>query len=350
MNTNTDQDKNQTDNSTSSEGPAHADKHGHGHSHGHDHAHRQEPPAHSGYGHSHKLSHSHGSGANRPRVFIALCLTGSFMVVEIIGGMISGSLALLADAAHMLLDTVALFLTWLAFGLAERPADDSRSYGYHRFPILVAFTNGISMLFIVCWIFFEAVKRLASPVEILAGPMLIVAGLGLLVNIAAAWVLFGADRTNLNVRGALIHVLGDLLGSVAAIAAALVIMFSGWTLIDPLLSVLVGLLILRSALGLIRDAGHILLEGTPTHLDTDEIGLDLVEHVAQVEEVHHVHAWSLSQDRLLLTLHARISEHGHADTAVNGIHNRLAERFEIDHVTVQIEVESCADATIPAEP
>ncbi len=340
---------------------AHEGEHGFSHSHGHNYSHGQGAASHKdehdkanstggGHGHSHGLGHSHGTGANRPRVMIALCLTGSFMVIEVIGGLISGSLALLADAAHMLLDTVALFLTWLAFGLAEKPADHSRSYGYHRFPILVAFTNGITMLFIVGWIFYETVERLLSPTEILATPMLVVASIGLMVNILAAWVLMGADRDNLNIRGALIHVMGDLLGSVAAIGAALVIMYSGWTMIDPLLSALVAALILRSAWGLIRDAGHILLEGTPAHLDTTEIGKDLEQHVDQVEEVHHVHAWSLSQDRLILTLHARISEHAHADIAVNGIHNRLAERFDIDHVTVQIEVESCADVPVSASP
>ncbi len=288
-------------------------------------------------------AHSHGSGANRPRVLFALCLTGGFMVVEIIGGLFAGSLALLADAAHMLLDTVALFLTWLAFGLAEKPADKARSYGYHRFPILVAFTNGISMLFVVAWIFYEAVQRILSPSDVLATPMLIIASVGLLVNLVAAWVLLGADRENLNIRGALIHVMGDLLGSVGAIAAAIIIMFSGWHLADPLLSVLVAALILRSAWGLIRDSGHILLEGTPTHLDLNEIGRDLEAQVAEVEEVHHMHAWSLSQDRLMLTLHARIAKYLHADAAVTGIHSRLAERFDIDHVTVQVEVESCAD-------
>ena len=287
--------------------------------------------------------HGHGHGVNRSRVFFALCLTGGFMVVEIIGGILSGSLALLADAAHMLIDTIALFLTWFAFGLARKPADDERTYGYHRFPILAAFTNGISMLFIVGWIFVEAVQRLYDPVEVLAGPMLAVAATGLLVNIVAAAILFGADRDNLNVRGAYLHVLGDLLGSVAAIAAAIVIMVSGWMLIDPLLSFLVGALILRSTWFLIRDSGHVLLEGTPAELDVREIGADLVEHLDAIEDVHHVHAWSLAQDRSLLTLHARIREGADADAAINAIHRRLAERFDVTHATVQIEIESCVD-------
>ena len=164
------------------------------------------------------------------------------------------------------------------------------------------------MVFVVGWICVEAVQRLYEPVEVLATPMLVVAVVGLLVNVAAAAVLFGADRDNLNVRGALLHVLGDLLGSVAAISAAVVIMATGWMLIDPLLSFLVAALILRSTWFLIRDSGRILLEGTPVELDVREIGADLVEHLDAVEDVHHVHAWSLAQDRSLLTLHARIRE------------------------------------------
>ena len=296
-----------------------------------------------GNGHGHGHGHGHGRRSNRVRVFVALCLTGGFMIVETIGGILSGSLALLADAAHMLIDTVALFLTWLAFGLTGKPADHERTYGYHRFPILAAFANGIGMLFVVGWIFVEAVRRLYEPVVVLAGPMLVVAAVGLLVNICAAAVLFGADRDNLNVRGALLHVVGDLLGSVAAIAAAIVILRTGWMPIDPLLSFLVGALILRSTWSLLKDSGHVLLEGAPVSLDVREIRADLIEHLDEVEDVHHVHAWSLAQDRSLLTLHARIRAGANADAATDAIHRRLAERFDAAHVTVQIEIESCVD-------
>lgn len=172
--------------------------------------------------------------------------------------------------------------------------------------------------------------------------------LGLVVNIAAFAVLHGADRNNLNIRGALTHVLGDLLGSVAAITAALVIMTYGWTLIDPLLSLLVGLLVLRSAWLLVKDAGHVLLEGVPEQLDVQAIGPDLVEHLATIEDVHHVHAWSLSQEQSLLTLHARIDKDTDPDTAIAQIQQRLAERFDISHVTVQIEIELCADGVARA--
>ena len=196
--------------------------------------------------------HDHGqspysSEANSRRVFVAFVLIGGFMLAEIVGGIVSGSLALLADAAHMFVDAAALLLALIAFRLSSRPSDMSRTYGYHRFPVLAAFANGISLVFIVSWIFIEAVGRLIEPTEVLAGPMLGVACIGLVVNLAAFRVLHGADRENLNVRGALLHVLGDLLGSAAAIAAALIIMTTGWTPVDPLLSIIVGLLILRSA-------------------------------------------------------------------------------------------------------
>ena len=289
-----------------------------------------------------------GHGSNARRIFWALLLIGGFMIVEVIGGVISGSLALLADAAHMLVDTVALLFAWIAFRLSRRPADDARSYGYHRFPVLAAFANGISLIFIVGWIFVEAAGRLADPTAVLAGPMLVVAGIGLVVNIAAFAVLHGADRSNLNVRGALVHVLGDLLGSAAAVGAAVVILTTGWMPIDPLLSVLVGLLVLRSAWFLVRDAAHVLLEGTPARLDVREIGPDLVSHLAAVEDVHHVHAWSLSQERSLLTLHARIADGANPDTAIAAIQGRLKERFDIRHVTVQVELEGCTDEPVAA--
>ena len=304
------------------------------HSHSHEHG-----------GHSH-AGHAHGS--NETRIFWALLLTAGFMFAEVAGGVISGSLALLADAAHMLIDSVSLFFAWLAFRLSHRPADKARTYGYHRFPVLAAFANGIGLVFICIWIFSEAVDRLLNPTEVLASPMLAVAGLGLAINIAAFAVLHGADRNNLNVRGTLLHVWSDMLGSVAAIGAALVIMTTGWMPIDPILSVLVGLLVLRSAWFLMRDAAHVLLEGVPQQLDVHDIGRDLVSHVAVVEDVHHVHAWSLSQERSLLTLHARVTEGTNPDSAVAAIQERLADRFDIRHVTVQIELEGCSDEAVTA--
>lgn len=271
------------------------------------------------------------------------------MVAEVFGGLISGSLALIADAAHMLVDTMALFLALLAFKLSQRPADPARTYGYHRFPVLAAFANGISLIFIVGWIMIEAIGRFMSPTEILAGPMLVVAFLGLMVNVVVFRVLHGADRKNLNVRGALLHVLGDMLGSAAAVVAALVIMSTGWTPIDPLLSILIGLVVLRCAWLLLKDAAHVLLEGVPESLDVHKIGQDLITNIDVVEDVHHVHAWSLSQGQSLLTLHARISKGTDPDSAVADIQAHLTRGFDVSHVTVQIELDQCPDAaaTVP---
>ncbi|MCB2055883.1 MAG: cation diffusion facilitator family transporter [Geminicoccaceae bacterium] len=288
--------------------------------------------------------HDHGA-VNQQRTFWAALLTGGFMVAEAAGGLIAGSLALLADAGHMLTDSVSLGLAWYAFRLAHKPADPQRSYGFDRFQILVAFANGLTLVFIVAWILIEAARRFFEPVEVLGGTMLVIAILGLLVNIGAFLLLHGADRNNLNIKGALLHVMGDLLGSVAALVAALVIMATGWMPIDPILSVAVALLILRSAVRLIRESGHVLLEGTPRDLDPAEIRRDLMEHVEAIEDVHHVHAWSLTQEKPLMTLHVKVAPQTRADVVVRHVTDRLADRFGIGHVTVQIEHEVCADAT-----
>ena len=208
------------------------------------------------------MSHQHHNG-NMRRILIALILTAAFMIVEVIGGIISGSLALLADAGHMLTDTMALALAAVAFQVSKRPADARLTYGYQRFQILAAFVNGLSLLLIVFWILYEAVDRFRHPVEIMGDTMLLIAAIGLIVNIIAFAVLHSGDRNNLNIRGAALHVAGDLLGSIAAIIAALVIIQTGWTPIDPLLSVAVAVLIFRSAWVLVKRSAHVLLEGAP---------------------------------------------------------------------------------------
>ncbi|HYD15919.1 MAG TPA: cation diffusion facilitator family transporter, partial [Hyphomicrobium sp.] len=255
------------------------------------------------HSHPHAHDHAHGAGASERRVAIAALLTGVFMVAEFAGGLISGSLALIADAGHMLTDCAGLLLAWIGFRLARRPADWKRSYGYDRFGVLVAFVNGLLLFAIAGWIVVEAWHRLNAPSPVLGGVMLWVALAGLAVNLASFWVLQGGDNANLNVRAAVLHVAGDLLGSVAAIVAALVILATGWTPIDPILSVVVSLLILGSAGRIVRDSGHILLEGTPAGLDPRQIGDGIKAAVPSVLDVHHVHAWSLSQERPLVTLH-----------------------------------------------
>lgn len=266
------------------------------------------------------------------------------MVAEAVGGIVTGSLALLADAGHMLTDSVALFFAWYAFHLAGRQATARLSFGYDRLKTLVAYTNGLAIFAIAGWIVWEAWRRFTEPSPVLGGPMLAIALMGLAVNIGAFLVLHGGDRDDLNMRGALLHVMGDLLGSVAAIIAAGVILATGWYPIDPILSVLVSLLLFRSAYGLVRDAGHVLLEGTPGNIDRDAVARDLVASVAQVRDVHHMHVWSLDGSRNMATLHASLEQGADAHLAIGAIKRRLAGTHGIRHATVEPEYDCCADS------
>jgi cobalt-zinc-cadmium efflux system protein len=303
---------------------------------------------HHGHGHAgHGHAHHHGAGAagsaDEWRIGWAFVIIFVFMLVEVAGGLISGSLALLADAGHMVSDAVALAMSWAALRIGRRPADHRRSYGYRRVEVLVAFVNGCTLFVIAAWIVFEAVRRFAAPVEVLGGPMLVVAIAGLLANIVAFLILQGGDRENLNMRSAWLHVLGDLLGFVVAIVAAVVILFTGWSPIDPLLSILVAVLILKSAAEIVRSSAHILLEGTPAGFDPGEVRDDLIGAVPTVVEVHHVHAWSITQEQSLVTLHVRCEPGCDATTVVGAVNRRLKERFGIRHSTIQIDHEDCDD-------
>lgn len=297
--------------------------------------------AHHSIIHAQTGGHGHHHGRNERSLLLAALLTGLFMIAEIAGGLITGSLALLADAAHMASDTAALALAYFAFRFSRRPADRLRTFGFHRLQVLAAFTNGLLLVGAALWILIEAAERIMSPPVVLAGPMLAVAVMGLVVNIAAFFILHRADRANLNIRGALYHVAGDLLGSVAAIAAALVIRFTGWMPIDPILSVLVTLLVLRAAWQLIRDAGHILLESAPVNLDLETVRADLVAAVPGVADVHHIHAWALTAERPLMTLHAQLAAGADIDITLAALKQRLHERFGVAHSTIELEYQSC---------
>ena len=202
-------------------------------------------------------------------MLLALVLTAGFMVAEVIGGLLSGSLALIADAGHMLTDAAALGLAWAGFYFGKRASNATKTFGYMRLEVLAGFVNAVTLFALVAWIAWEAIDRLLAPAPVLAGPMLVVAILGLAVNIAVFLILRGADTEHVNIKGAMLHVMGDLLGSVAAIVAAIAIYFTGWTPIDPILSVLILLLILRSAWALLKNSLHILLEGAPADIDIE---------------------------------------------------------------------------------
>ncbi len=288
-------------------------------------------------------NHGHSDG-NMRRVVIALCLTGTFMVVEVIGGILSGSLALLADAGHMLTDTMALGLAAVAFHVSKRAPDARLTFGYQRFQILAAFVNGLTLIVIVGWILFEAVQRFLEPSDVLGPTMLAVATAGLVVNIVAFIVLHGGDQQNLNIRGAALHVAGDLLGSLAAIIAALVIIYTGWLPIDPLLSVAVALLILRSAWILVRRSGHILLEGAPEWLDVEAMETRICEAVPGVCGVHHVHVWGLTPQDLMLTMHLNLEEETTSPTSlIREVKTLLKSEYGIGHSTIEVEYDDCAD-------
>ena len=278
------------------------------------------------------------------RVLIALLLTGTFMVVEVIGGILSGSLALLADAGHMLTDTMALALAAVAFQASKRPADAKLTYGYQRFQILAAFVNGLSLLLIVGWILYEAVDRFRHPTAVLGDTMLIVATIGLVVNLVAFVILHGGDRDNLNMQGAAIHVASDLIGSVATIIAAVVIIYTDWTPIDPILSVAVAMLILRSAWTLVKRSTHVLLEGAPDSLDISSMQNKLIGKVLAVVSIHHVHVWGLTQQDLMLTMHVRLEkEPGNPTECIRRIKDVLRDEYGIGHSTIEIETDDCAD-------
>ena len=294
--------------------------------------------------HDHEHSHEAHQG-NLRRVLIALVLTGSFMIVEVIGGIISGSLALLADAGHMLTDTMALGLAAMAFHVSKRAPDAKRTFGYQRFQVLAAFVNGLSLLAIVGWILFEAASRFLNPNDVLGETMLTVAAAGLLINVASFAVLHTGDKENLNIRGAALHVAGDLLGSVAAIVAALIIIYTGWTPIDPILSIAVAGLILKSAWSLVKRSAHVLLEGAPEWLDVGQMQQRVIERVPGVDGIHHVHIWGLTPQRLMLTMHMSLSsDASEQSTVLRDVKSFLRDEYGIGHATIEVDIDGCADA------
>ncbi|WP_161816208.1 cation diffusion facilitator family transporter [Steroidobacter agaridevorans] len=316
----------------------HRHEHGHGHGHAHDH------------GHSHDHDHDHSAGASGKVLGVAFALTASFMLVEFAGGLLARSLALVADAGHMLTDAAALALAWAAVRIATRPADAKRSFGYQRLRVLATFVNGCALLFIVAWIAFEAIARLLNPVPVNASAILWIGTLGFAVNLLVFAMLRRGDSHDMNVSAATMHVLSDLLGSAAAIVAALVILWTGWMPIDPLLSLFVSALIVKTAISLVRRSAHILMEGSPEWLDQGELRRTLEQKIPAIRDVHHVHTWSVGPHETLLTMHALVN--GSADQAMvlKDTKALLAERFGITHATIQIEVEDCVDKDCAEEP
>lgn len=293
------------------------------------------------------MAHSHLHDDDDPHTYQqlvgrAFLLIAGFMVVEVVGGLYANSLTLLADAGHMFLDASALGFSWYALKLSRRGHDHNLSYGYHRYQVLATFINGLTLMGMTVWIAVEAWERLQSPEIMLPIPALAVAVVGLIVNIVAfRWLHQGHD--NATVRSAYWHVIGDMLGSVAAIAAAATVYLTGWLYADPLLALVIIVILARGAWRVIRDSSHILLEGVPEDVDLQEIRSALAARVPGVQEVHHLHAWALTAERPLLTLHATVDEGTDLGGVVTHIKRVLTEDFGIDHSTVQVEHGPCPD-------
>jgi cobalt-zinc-cadmium efflux system protein len=313
---------------------SHPAGHGHGQNHRHDHPHGQ------GQAGRHAHGHRPGRAASERRLLLALCILFSFTAIEAIGGWLANSIALLAEAGHMLADSGSLLLAIFAVRASLRPADARHTYGSARYQTLAAYTNGLMLLALSAWVLAEAVRRLIAPPPVGGTLMLIVALIGGVANLVAFVVLSGAS--SLNERGARAHVLSDLLGSAAAAGAALLILELGWRVADPVLSVVVSLLILRSGWQLTREAGHVLLQGTPPALDPDHLARDLAQ-VSGVREVHHLHVWSLTGEAPVVTLHATVDPLTDQQAALQGILCRLREHDSTAHATVQIEGGACLD-------
>jgi cobalt-zinc-cadmium efflux system protein len=309
--------------------PVHDHEHGHGHgAHGHG-------------------AHSHAQAVGERRLLIALLILGSFTVIEAAGGYISNSIALLAEAAHMLADSACLVLALVAIRWGRRPADARRTYGHRRYQPLAALINGQALLLLTIWVVYEAIRRLIHLPQVNGRWMLAVALIGGVANFAALLALSGAR--SLNERGARAHVLSDLLGSGAATVAALLILLEGWTVVDPLLSLLISALIFRSAWALTRESADVLLQSVPPGFDVKHIEAELIGHVPGVVEVHHIHVWSMTGERPTITLHACIAPGAQGYGVSKLIYQRLRERLQVEHTTVQIEeLNSCETPTCGA--
>jgi len=286
--------------------------------------------------HDHDHAHDHHRDVGRRRLLIVLAFTAVYMVVEFVGGLMANSLALMADAGHMLSDVAALGLSAFAMWFAARPATEARTYGWLRFEILAALINGVTLVVIALLIYWHAWRRLMDPPEVAGGLMLGVASVGLLVNLMAAAMLHASAGHSHNVRGAYLHVLGDLLGSVGAIGAAAVILWTGWTPADPIISAVVATLILVGSWRLVRESTDILLEAVPRHVDLPEVRAAILE-VPRVEAVRDLHVWTLTSGFHAMSCHVQVRDPAAGQEVIRSIHERMHHDFGIEHVTIQID-------------
>lgn len=288
------------------------------------------------HSHSHHAAHHHRPAASSLRLKIALGLTAAYMVAEAAGGYLTGSLALLADAGHMFTDVAALALTLFAFRFAARPANPRKTYGYYRLEILAAFVNGIILVLISLWIFYEAYERFFAPLPVKSLELMAIAAGGLMVNLVCAWLLYAEHNHNLNLRGAWLHVVGDALGSVTAIIAGALIYAFNWYWADSLCSVLIAVIIIWGAWNLIKESVDILLEGTPAHINITAVETVILE-TEGVYAVHDLHVWTISSGRDALSAHIVHEENVKPNALLQAVRNKLHDVFGIDHLTIQME-------------
>jgi len=301
---------------------------GHHHHHGHDH-----------HGHHHHFEETREG--NKKGLIIALLITTGIMVLEFFGGLFTNSLTLLSDAGHMLSDASSLLLSFIAMWFATKPASPTKTYGFYRFEILAALFNGVTLFIIAGFIFWEAYERLMLPQSVSSGTMIIIASIGLFANLLSAWALLkkGDVKNNVNLRSAYLHVLGDALGSVGAIVAGIIMLVFGWYLADPIISVLVSLLILKSAWGVVKHSVHILMEGTPSRIKQGEVK-KVLEEIDGVLNVHDLHIWTITSGLDSLSCHILIEDHHDSQKLLQFAINTIREEFHIEHVTIQIETSS----------
>lgn len=311
--------------------------HGQDHDHDHDHGH-----------HHHGLGHSHGAGAPHKVLMLAIVLTMGFAIVEAVGGWWANSLALLGDAGHMASDAVALAIAAFAAWVATKPPSSKHSYGLQRAEVVAAWISSFMMILISIAIIIEAVNRLHEPMDVKGLPVMVIAFIGMLVNIFIAWMLARSERT-LNIRAALLHVMSDILGSIAALIAGAVIYFTGWAPIDPILSILISVLIMWSALGLLRESLLILMEGVPGHIEIEDVS-DSLKSVEGVKAIHDLHIWTLSSGTVALSAHIDIHELSEWEAMLPALKKLLMDKYKIHHITLQpepdiVDCKPCSEPT-----
>jgi len=294
--------------------------------------------------HHNHSGHNHGFQKNRKALLIAIAVTGAIMVVEIVGGFLANSLALLSDAGHMLTDVSSLVLSLIALQLAARPSSPTRTYGFYRMEILAALINGATLILISAFIFYEAYHRLKAAEAVDSLTMLGVAAIGLVANGIAAWAMLPSSRENLNIRGAYLHILGDLLSSVGVLLGGSLIYFTDWYWVDPVLSVGICIVILRGAVLLVKESVNILLEAVPKDVDLNEVQRAL-RTLPGVKDTHHVHLWTISSGIYALSAHLLIDNLMMSETGkiIQEVNRLLLNKFRISHTTLQLECENCQE-------